>query len=658
MTVDTLRADALGFMGNREVETPLLDRLAAAGRVFEFAHAHNVVTLPSHANILTGLYPYQHGIRDNTGFALPGSIPTLATLLRSAGYRTAAFVAAYPLDARYGLNRGFEVYDDAYPRATLETPFVMPERPGPEVVAAAKAWWDRHRRERRFLWIHLFEPHAPYEPPEPFASRFSANPYLGEVAAVDGILRPLLEAHVEGREPPTVVAVTSDHGEGLGEKGELTHGLFCYEATLRVPLVLWGPGVPPGRDSRSAGHVDLLPTLARLLGVEAPGNLPGRDLLEDRPAGGPPRTLYFEALSAALNRGWAPLFGVLQERVKWIDLPLPELYDLARDPREDRNLASSERARAAELRSRVPQEARSVGAVSRASDEELARLRSLGYVGGSEPLRQRYGPEDDPKRLAELDRKIFEFAERFGQGDFESARKLAEEMIEMRPEMALAHEHLALVHRQRGDLGSAVRVLQAAWKRGLRQGMIARQLGLALAELGRAREAVPVLEEAARREEEIDTGNALAVALYESGDLEGARRWLDATLARDPRNVRALEVLGAVALREGRVEEAREALERALEIDERLPVVWNTLGVARHASGDAAGALEAWQRAVALDSRQHDALFNAGLVALELGDARLAREALGRFLQTESARRDRAARARVEQLLRQLEGTR
>ncbi len=289
ITIDTLRADSAGFAGNTKVQTPVLDRLAAAGKVFDDAHAHNVVTLPSHANILTGLYPYQHGVRDNSGFALPDRVPTLATLLRKAGYATGAFVAAYPLDSRFGLNQGFDVYDDSFPRGSNPDSFVIAERRGDQVVAAARAWWEARKGKPRFLWVHLYDPHTAYDPPEPFASRYRDNLYLGEVAATDSFLAPLLDPFLEGQESPALVVVTADHGESLGEHGELTHGLFAYEPTLKVPLIVWGPGVEPGRDGRAARHVDVVPTVLSFLDVEAPQGLPGTSLLAAAsPAGSPP----------------------------------------------------------------------------------------------------------------------------------------------------------------------------------------------------------------------------------------------------------------------------------------------------------------------------------------------------------------------------------
>ena len=280
VSVDTLRADALGCYGRSDARTPWIDRIAADGVRFETARAHNVVTLPSHANLLSGQYPLRHGVRDNTGFRFPAERATLATILREKGWRTGAFVSAFPLDSRFGLDRGFEVYDDRL-GGTDTSAFAMPERPGTETVRAALRWIDSVRGQRWLAFVHLYEPHFPYEPPAALASSLGAAPYQGEVAAADAALAPLLEpllaAAGTGR---MLVVFTSDHGESLGEHGEVTHGIFAYEATLRVPLLLRAPGLLPAEVVRTpVRHVDVLPTVLDLLGLEAPHDLPGRSLL-------------------------------------------------------------------------------------------------------------------------------------------------------------------------------------------------------------------------------------------------------------------------------------------------------------------------------------------------------------------------------------------
>src|SRR3954470_20786592 len=238
VTIDTLRADALGAYGNQASSTPGIDRLAAGGVRFTQARASAVVTLPSHATILSGLYPFRHGVRENAGFRFPPQVATLATLLRARHYRTGAFVSAFPLDARFGLTPGFDVYDDHFSKNETSTvAFRVPERRGADTVAAALAWIARDTSPW-FAWVHVYEPHFPYAPPEPFASRYRDAPYFGEVAAVDAALGPLLQPALDraaGRD--TLIVLTADHGESLGEHGEMAHGLFGYDAALHLPLV-------------------------------------------------------------------------------------------------------------------------------------------------------------------------------------------------------------------------------------------------------------------------------------------------------------------------------------------------------------------------------------------------------------------------------------
>ncbi|HEX6200396.1 MAG TPA: sulfatase-like hydrolase/transferase, partial [Thermoanaerobaculia bacterium] len=656
VTVDTLRADALGFAGNARAATPALDRLAAAGRSDSRAHAHNVVTLPSHANILTGRLPFEHGVRDNSGFVLPEDVPTAATLLGEAGLATAAVVGAYPLDARFGLARGFDLYDDAYPEGGGDARFRTPERRGSEVVERALAWWRDHEGERRFLWVHLFDPHAPYDPPEPF---HAADPYLGEVAAVDAFLAPLLEAATGGDEPALVV-FTADHGEALGEHGELTHGLFAYEETLRVPLVLWGPGVPPGTTSTEpARHVDLLPTILDAAGVPAPPGLPGRSLLGPPPEEAP--TTYFEALTANLDRGWAPLRGVIREGEKFVSLPLPELYDLEADPEEARNLYDAERETARRLARLLPEE--SVWPPDRraATSEELAALRSLGYLAGSARAKERYTAADDPKNLVAVDQQVHRFIDLYQRGRLPEATELAREIVREQPGLGLAYYHLAQVLLERGLDAEALEVLETARSRGAATPAVLRQLGLLLAERGRAPEAVALLQPlvpdgAAGADPE--TLNALGVALSETGRQAEARRALRRVFESDPRNPEARQNLALVALRLEDWQEARREAEQAVAANPALPHAWNYLGVALYNLGRPREALDAWERATALDPDDYDLLYNLGLVAAEQGDLARARRALERFADGAPPERYGPDIGKARALLRELERSR
>ena len=651
ITIDTLRADSVGFAGNRDVATPVLDQLATAGRVYTNAHAHNVVTLPSHTNILTGRYPFEHGVRDNSGFTVPAAVPTLGTLLKQAGYATAAFVGAYPLDSRYGLGKGFDVYDDDYPRGSNPAEFAMAERRGDQVIAPALAWWQSQTGKPRFLWVHLYDPHASYDPPEPFKSRYAAQPYLGEVAATDSFLAPLLEPVLEGKETPALVVVTADHGEALGDHGELTHGLFAYEATLHVPLVVWGAGVTPGRDDRWARHVDIVPTVLGRLGIDPPDGLPGRSLLEPPTEG----DSYFESLSTNLNRGWAPLRGVIRGGSKWIELPVPELYDLPKDPGEQKNLADQERRTVATLRTALPGEAVWPPRKGNVSAEEERRLRSLGYSVGSGPTKTVYMPDDDPKNLIGIDRKLHQVIDFYSRGKYEEAARLGREVIAGRPDLAEAYEQTALSLRQLERHAEAIAVLRSGMGKVVADELLRRQLGLALAETGQAKEAVEVLQPFA------ETGDpatlaALGSALSDAGRPAEGEQVLRRLLAQDDSDPKAHENLGIVLLRMSRAAEARDELKRALALNDRLPIAWNTLGVALYQLEGPAAALGAWRKAYELDPQQYDALYNSGLVAAEQKQWAEARKVLRQFVETAPPQRFAADIRKAQGILQEIGG--
>lgn len=644
VTVDTLRADATGFGGNRRGTTPNLDRLAASGAVFTFAHALNVVTLPSHANLLSGLPPHAHGVRDNTGFRLDPSVPTLATRLKAAGYATGAFVAAFPLDRRYGLANGFDVYDDRYGKGSDDLTFRMPERPAPEVVARAMAWWDAQPPGRRFLWVHVFEPHAPYVPPPPFDAAFRDAPYLGEVAAADAALAPVVSAVLDAPRAPVLAVVTGDHGEALGEHGELTHGLFCYEGTLAVPLVVAGEGVAPRKDPALVSHLDVAPTVLAAAGLPADPSLPGADLRAPRTEG--PRSLYFEALSMRLNRGWAPLTGVLRDRTKYVDLPIRELYDLSSDPREERNLADREEATVRDLARAIPEGARDPGRRAAASPEEVARLRALGYVAsGGAPGKAAFGPEDDPKSNVEVDRKLQTMIALYQRGDLSGGIRLGEEVLRARPGMLAGYEHLAFLYQQADRLPDAARLLSRALERGIESAALRVRLGMVLSEMGRAKDAVAALAPLAGLEEP-EAQNALGVALSDSGDAEKADAAFARALRADPENAVAWKNRGIAALRAGRPLEAKAHLDRALSVNPALPGGWNALGTASARLGATDAALAAFARAYEQDPRDFDALYNLGTTAAAAGRPAEAGAALRLF--AAGAPRSRYAREIAE----------
>jgi len=648
VTIDTLRADALGFRGNTRVRTPFLDSLAARGTVFTHAHAHNVVTLPSHANILTGLYPWQHGVRDNAGFTLDPKHFTIAARLREAGYATGAFVSAFPLDSRYGLDRGFDVYDDAYPAAANALDFAVQERPGHETLERAAAWWQASAGRKRFLFVHLYDPHAPYLPPPPFRDEYRDNPYLGEVAATDAMLArtlgPLLDAS-----PGALVIVTADHGEALGDHGEKTHGLFAYESTLAVPLLVIDSSRPPGVDERYVRHIDIGPTILARAGIAAPPEWKGMSLF----AAGDPGHTYFEALSASLNRGWAPLAGAIDGGRKLIELPVPELYDLASDPKETRNRFAEERRSVTAIRTKLRADAPAQAAARQnVGSEEQATLLSLGYLSGTSS-KTVYTAADDPKNLIDLDNELHETIAAYQAGDLARALQRAKSLAAARPDMEIAQEMLAFLLAQDARPGEAIQVLERRVETGRANDAVRIRLGLLLSETGRAREAVALLRPFAGRTDP-DLLNAYGIALADEGDLPDAIRQFERILAADTSNARAYQNLGIVALRAGQVDRARGYLLKSLSLAPDLPLALNAMGVVEARRGDPGAAMDRWSRAVAVDPAQYDALFNLGMTAADHGRPDLARKALRDYLDRAPAARYTAERAQAAEALRGL----
>ena len=647
ITIDTLRADSVGFAGNTRVKTPFLDRIASEGVVFSNAHAHNVVTLPSHVNILTGLYPYQHGVRDNAGFKLDPKHETVATMLRRSGYVTGAFVGAFPLDSRFGLNQGFDVYDDNYGKGAASLDFVIQERSASAVLDAATRWWQSNQGKKRFMWVHLYDPHAPYRPPEPFANQYATAPYLGEIAYVDDALGraipPLLGKNA-------LLIVTADHGEALGDHGELTHGLFAYEPTLKIPLVVWQRGMQHRVETAYVRHIDIVPTILAAVAIAKPAVLMGESLLAVRGS----RDAYFESLSAAINRGWAPLTGVIHQEEKYIDLPVAELYDLPHDPQEAKNLRD-ERRRDVQKARRILSSfhAEMTASNRKITPEEAAQLRSLGYVSGAGVKKKKYTEADDPKNLVAIDSKMHQVIEAYERHDLNLALNRAREVVAARPDMSAGRELLAFVLQQREQVGEAIANLRQAIRTGGETQGLRIQLGLLLTESGNAAEAVKILGPLAKSNDP-DVLNAYGIALADQGKVNEAIQQFQRVLQNDPNNAPALQNLGIAALRRNDVHSAQQYLSRALELNPRLPLALNTMGVVYARQGDFQQAVSSWQRAVEVDPRQYDALYNIGLVEGRAGHSAEARAALTQFVNTAPKERYAADIAAARQALQQL----
>jgi arylsulfatase A-like enzyme/Flp pilus assembly protein TadD len=641
-----------------------MDRLAARGVRFDDAHAHNVLTLPSHANILSGLLPTEHGVRDNAGFRFPAGPETLATLLKARGYATGAFVSAFPLAARFGLGRGFDVYDDHFVDGTARPAFLEQERSGTETVARARRWLESQEKRPYFCWVHLFEPHFPYEPKGTLGSRFRGErAYHGEVAAADAALAPLLDPILAaGRSGRSLVVLTADHGESLGEHGEATHGLFAYEATLRVPLVLHQEQLfAPRAVAEPARHVDVLPTVLDALALPIPDGLPGRSLL-GLAAGerGEPVTTYFEAFSGTLNRGWAPVRGVLRDRTKYIDLPIPELYDLRADPAESRNLAASEPRRVEALRTLLSS-FRPGDAATRPSREDAEtreRLASLGYLGaGSGAAKDRYTEDDDPKRLIELDRELEEVVGLYRGGDLAAALRRCRELVSRRPTMLVSLLHLAHLEREAGELAAAVATLQDAVGLDPSNTTTVTLLGASLTQSGRTKEAVALLEPYAQRAEpDFELLLADSLALARLGRAKDALDRLRRARELEPGNALVLVNEGTVHLMAGNAAGARRAFEAALALSPESARAHGSLALLEAEAGRAPEALARFQEAVALDPRECERLPPLAAVLVRGRPQEEARSHLERLLTAVPAGQCAREVERALGLVRQLRG--
>jgi choline-sulfatase len=422
ITLDTTRADHLGVYGADDVQTPNIDRLAREGVLFEQASSVAPLTLPAHCSLFTGLFPPRHGVRDNGGYALQPAQVTLAEMLQARGFRTGAFVASYVLDARSGLNKGFDRYVGV-PHPSQNSGGRALRRPANEVADLALAWLREVDSRRFFGWLHFYDAHAPYDPPEPFRSRYR-DPYAGAISFVDSqigrVLAFLEERHLLDK---TVIAIIGDHGEGLGEHGERTHKLFVYESVLHVPFIVRAPSdrMPARRVDAVTRSVDLMPTMLDLVGVSAPPGTDGTSLVPLMTGAVTDLSLdaYAEATYPLLHFGWSDLRAVRAGNFKLIEAPRPELYDLAADPHERRNLYEDQPALAERLATRLRSLERRFASASRADGhaspvdrETLDRLASLGYVGSA----ARVGAGDrrslaDPKDKLDLFNKIVGEAE-------------------------------------------------------------------------------------------------------------------------------------------------------------------------------------------------------------------------------------------------------
>ncbi len=669
VTIDTLRADHVGCYGDARAATPVLDGLARRGVRFDEAIAQVPLTLPSHASILTGVTPLVHGVRDNAGFVLGSSPRTVAEAFRDAGYDTAAFVSGFPVHHRFGLDRGFATYDDRFPRGADPSRPSYIERRADGTVAAVIAWLSARTSSATapgpiFAWVHLFDPHAPYEAPDPLGAAFRDRPYDGEIAFADEQLGRLLTRwrELRGERAPLAI-VTSDHGEGLGDHGEPTHGLFIYDSTLRVPLIVSGPGVPAGKVVTGAvSSIDIGPTLLDLAGLKPLAGAEGRTLRASLATGrAPGEPAYAESLFGRLGFGWAPLYGWRERGLMLIEAPRPEIYDVRADPGQARNVADSRADDLARMRRAVQ------AAVARApeakpstvSREASEQLRSLGYVASGPVARPSLR---DPKDFAALAVRI-ENAMALERADPARAVSEFRSALKEDPENLVARRHLAMALVAGQQYDAAVRELQALRAAGddtletltllgdchRLAGRYAEALqafsaavaknaaapeghdgrGKALTALGRHDEARQAFEQALRATpDDPDALEGLADLALARGDVADARLRLDALAARDPGDSRVALKHGVVLVRNGEIDQAIGVFRNVVEREPANAEAAVDLGGALAKSGRPAEAVAYFERAIAAGAKGPVVWNGLAMARLESGNQAGAAEAL------------------------------
>ncbi|HEX2062486.1 MAG TPA: sulfatase-like hydrolase/transferase, partial [Thermoanaerobaculia bacterium] len=546
--------------GYREVATPALDALRRDSVLFRNAWSHAPLTLPSHATMFTGLLPANHGVRDNTGFHLGSDSSTIASLLRTNGYATGAAVSAFVLRGATGANSGFDAYDDRLANTRSEKSLGHIQRAGAETIAAAESWIAAHADRPFFYFLHLYEPHAPYNPPEPFASRYASSPYDGEVAHTDALVGRFLSFLRErGLYDRALIVLVSDHGEGLGDHGEDEHGIFLYREAIAVPMLVKLPrNALAGETSETAaGLFDVAPTILEHTGVAAAKPMDGIALFDgDRLAKLPDRAMYAETWYPRFHFGWSELHSLVSGREHFIDAPKQELYDLAADPHERVNLFTERRRRVVALREAIEPWKKEAAAPTAVTAEEMEKLAALGYIG-SASARSDDGPRPDPKDKIETFREL--------QAAFALSRAGRNE------EAVAAFDRLLAREPQMLDLWDV--------------------RAKALFRLGRTREGIESAKEALRLNPSATHIAAdLANALLLDGQLDDAAKHAELALRSDPAKAHA--ILARVRLARNDVAGAEHAARAALAADPQSDAARYTLAVIQQKRGDFAGVLE------------------------------------------------------------------
>jgi choline-sulfatase len=665
ISVDTERRDHLAPYGAK-LDTAAASRLAREGVVFERAVSHVPLTLPSHSSIFTGLYPPHHGVHDNAGFVLGKDVTTLAERLREHGYQTGAVVGSYVVAARFGLGQGFETYDDSFDYSEIERRSLTEiERPAGQVVDRALDWLRRERRAERpsYLWVHLYDPHDPYNPPEEFRRR-APTPYAGEVLYADSQVARLLDAlDAMGLRQRTLVYYVSDHGESLGEHGEATHGIFLYGSTLDVPMIIAPPSgasrgsaglLPAGLRVRGLARlVDVTPTVLDLVGLPVPAGLDGMSLLPliaNETAHAPERTdvapdglggpvSYAESYFARFHHGWSELVLLETERWRSIRAPHPELYDRRSDPKDLDNVYDRQRDVAATLTAQLESmnllKAGEAPTPAKIDPQALERLQALGYVGAGSGAPAAKGAPADPKDKVPLLQELQRAQGLRDAGRLEEAAGILEDLSRKDPGCPEVPFSLALVYFGLKNYDAAIAADRRVLELNPNYAIAVLNLALAYQAAGRTDEAIASFHHTLELlPENVKALLSLAEIHYARGKRQTALEYYERAAKVVPQLALVQANIGTLAMEMSRLDLAETALREAERLGDSRPSLHYNLGVIAEERGDRASAAREYRAEVAAHPDAYKAWVNLGLLERQAGRSGAALEAFERAAST------------------------
>jgi len=639
VTLDTTRADRLGCYGHKKAKTPNLDFLAAKGVRFLNAYCQVPLTTPSHCSILTGTYPIYHQVHNNGSYSLSLELLTLAEIFKERGFQTAAFVASFTVDSRFGLDQGFDIYDDKFAEGQAFKASNS-ERKAEKVFEPFSNWLTKNQIQPFFCWVHFYDPHIPYDPPPPFNEEFATDLYDGEIAYMDFYIGKIIEAlRKKNLLSRTLVVLAGDHGEAFGEKVEIGHGIFLYEGTMKVPLIFYAENhLPVGKVIKSRVRlIDIMPSILDMLKMPINKEAQGISLLpymngrkkEDLSS-------YIETYFPRENYGWSELIGLIDGDWKYIKAPKEELYHLKDDPEEKTNAASEEKKLAAEKRAKledfIARYSSGIKAAKRElTAEEREKLRSLGYVAQSAEVPQ--GPLPDPKDMTEelrMDQQAeeFELEENYAQ-----AAELYEKILALRPQAATSYVNLALMQARMGQFEEAIRILEQGIAKVPGSEILLSRLAHTYMVMGRIKKALDAWQAVlVVNPRYFDALMASGWILNLMGNKEQARGFYEKALEIEPENKFLRKNYAMNLATTGKIKGAIDVYEHLKEDDADDYEVLQELGIAYGYAGDLSRSIENLKKAVSLHPTPV-AYYNLAVASQKVGDIKEAAYYLRLYLQ-------------------------